>query len=255
MPAPRWRRILIGLLLAAAALAAAPPGPDPAPPPPGAPRFDTILQGYLGAPPQPGVPERYQSLWVAPYFRQLTSGAEWVEGGRDGYRCMWMFLENVKGDKLAARVTFVGGYGDGAVSKIIDRYADDRDTRLYNGSPWTGSGGESNDCPQFDALGDHDGPAERPTLRIYRKSSGNVLEVRDYLTTVFGPNVTVHLHSNDLTDRTVSGAWSADHTVYQTVIVQGLLDGQEIVNVYYEVLDRLFAIDVTYFYVPLANAA
>ncbi len=232
--------LVLALLATAGTAHAVVLGPDPAPAPPGTPRFDFILSGHLGtdrrAPDQP--------LWTAEYHRTLTSDAEWLEGGRQGYRCGWAFLTNEEGD-IIARVAFLGGYGAGAISKVNDQNLDDHDSRYWSGAPYVARPNESRDCPFLPALGDYSGPAEFPVLRVYEEADLHVLEVRSYLDEVYGPGVTARLHSNITTQFTSQGNYSAPHTVYQRVVVQALLAGQEIINVYYDILDPGYSIDVT----------
>lgn len=187
------------------------------PPPPvrgDGPRFTIILSQENATGPNP-------SLWNADYFRTLpyTSNTGWTDGDRSGYRCAYMFL--VQGSNIVGRVTFIrveapagsSGYG------IVNDSGMDEGVRFYDGTLAPANGpNELGDCPQSDIPYEtFNGPTQLPTV-IYETTSGSILEVRNYKTTVTGPGVTFRqVESTD-----------------QLVTVVGYKNGLPMIVVYYE---------------------
>ena len=101
--------------------------------------------------------------------------AGWVAGHRVGYGCAYMFLR--VGEELIGRVTFTRI----EYTKINDKYMDEA-ARYYDGSVYTGSDHQLNDCPPptepyVEAEG-RIGPL--PLMTFSDASTGETLEIRDY---------------------------------------------------------------------------
>jgi hypothetical protein len=99
----------------------------------------------------------------------------WTAGDRVAYRCAYMFLRS--GSQLVARVTFTRI----EYAKINDKYMDEG-ARYYDGTPYTGSAHQLNDCPgATEPYVEVSGPiGPTPVVTFADASSGTILEVRDY---------------------------------------------------------------------------
>lgn len=99
----------------------------------------------------------------------------WVAGDRVGYSCAYMFLRS-RG-QLVARVTFT------RIEYVMlnDKYMDEA-ARFYDGTVYTGSDRELDDCPAPSEPYVHAyGPfGPLPIMKFSDPSTGTLLEVRDY---------------------------------------------------------------------------
>jgi hypothetical protein len=99
----------------------------------------------------------------------------WTAGDRVAYRCAYAFLRS--GGQLVARVTFTRI----EYTKIDDKYMDEAE-RYYDGTSYTGTHHQLNDCPgATEPYVDVPGPiGPTPVVTFADASSGAILEVRDY---------------------------------------------------------------------------
>jgi len=196
--------------------------------------------------PDPDVPGVI-GMWNAVYFLELNSTPTtgWVSADRDGYRAAYMFLEHPT-DGFIARITFVGGYSsDPAISVdtvVFDQGGSDFTLFLYDGTPWDplADGTEANDAPADFDLPPHpqERTDERPVIRIVETAGDNVLEVRDYTTTVADPGVAFNQIEHITTPFSVVGRRpdSTPHTVYDRIHVQSYYEGRVAIGVYYDII-------------------
>jgi len=146
--------------------------------------------------------------------------------------------------QFVGRITFVGGYGELA-SAVLDKRFADNTLRWYDGTIYDGANREANDIPQFAALADAQRPDERPVLRYVESSTGKVLEVRSYIATVVGPDVSFNQVSHTSAPFTDQGNFSAPHTVYERYVIGAYIDGIFAAAVYYDVLAEGFDLTST----------
>ncbi|MGH2595270.1 MAG: hypothetical protein ACRDH7_04825 [Actinomycetota bacterium] len=104
-------------------------------------------------------------------------GAEtgWTAGDRVAYRCAYAFLRS--GGQLVARVTFTRI----EYANINDKYMDEG-SRYYDGTVYTGTHHQLNDCPgASEPYVDVSGPiGPLPVVTFADADSSSILEVRDY---------------------------------------------------------------------------
>jgi hypothetical protein len=103
------------------------------------------------------------------------AAAGWTAGDRVGYGCAYAFLQS--GGRLVARVTFTHI----EYVKINDKYMEEG-VRYYDGTLYTGTHHQLNDCPRATKpYVDVSGPiGPTPVVTFADASSGAILEVRDY---------------------------------------------------------------------------
>lgn len=209
-------------------------------PSPSGSRFDIIVRGSL-------LTGENVTLWEAPYFRSLpyTAGVGWDDGDRVGYRCTYMHLVRHNGegrsdDDVLGRVWFTNFSEAENYAIVNDRFMESA-IRYFDGTPYTGSQVQLNDCPgPTVAYEPYTGLDERPRIDYVASS---LLEVRDYGPTVAHEGVTFELHDHITEPFTAVGELGQDpHTVYERVVVIAYLDRGDGVNlpampVYYDSLD------------------
>jgi len=128
--------------------------------------------------------------WDAPYLRQLGFGLDtgWTDGDRAAYRCLYGFL-TLDGQPVG-RVTFTRVEEASTYASINDENMKEG-VRYYDGSlaPANASR-ELGQCPAPDvAYQPYNGPDQRPTV-TYETPGGQLLEVRNYKSTVVGNGIT-----------------------------------------------------------------
>lgn len=136
--------------------------------------FTTLLRG--------GEDDATRFWWDAAYFRNLPSGAHWVDGDRSGYRCFYAFLQY--NGQIVGRVTFIRI--PGAEYAVVNDSGMEEGVRYYDGTLAPANAPrELGDCPFTDIeYATYTGPDERPTVSYVM--GGQTLEVRNYKTTVVG---------------------------------------------------------------------
>lgn len=201
---------------------------DPAPP--SGDKFTILLRG-LDNPNTPQV-ESNRFWWDADYYRNLNSGAGWLDGDRLAYNCAYMFLEDESGD-VVGRVTFVRIQ----YALVNDRFMVEGQ-RLFDGT-FVGTGGQLYH-PSFcaDILADEytfaNVPDERPIVRYV---GNEVLEVRNYRNTVVGEGLTFDQVAVVTEPFTITDPDGDVSTVYSRVTVLARENGNAVVAVYYDSLD------------------
>lgn len=105
----------------------------------------------------------------------VDAATGWVAGDRVAYRCAYMFLRS--GGELVARVTFTRI----EYAKVNDKRMDEA-ARYYDGTVYTGSARQLNDCPApTEPYVEATGPiGPLPVITFSDASTGATLEVRDY---------------------------------------------------------------------------
>jgi hypothetical protein len=141
----------------------------------------------------------------APYKYVDQNGAGWIGGDRWGYTCMYTFLE-IGGDEFAeggdnvARVTFTKrGVGGGGYVFMEDKYM--HLTRYYDGTlvtdPAVIEAGTPGECRTADVSYTELPADDTKPLPIitFKNTAGQVLALRDYNNSEFGPGATARILS------------------------------------------------------------
>lgn len=150
------------------------------------------------------------------YQTSLPSGASWVGGDRVGYRCAYMFL--IWQGQVVGRVTFT----QIEYAKVNDKFMDEG-ARWYDGTVYTGSHHQLNDCPRpLEPYADANGPiGPLPVMTFSDAATGQALEVRNYVDVVQGGT---------------GKPWKFQVVTArpQHVTVIGYQDGESILAIYYD---------------------
>lgn len=174
--------------------------------------------------------------WIAPYLRNLPSGAGWTGGDRSGYFCAYMFLLNSRGTPVG-RATFtrvdVPREEGGNYAYIKDENMEEG-ARFFNGTKAPEGSNEIGDCPPpTQSYEPSSEPDERPTVRFATRQ-GSILETRDYKLT--DANGVVFQQTELSGQQSVIGGLGGTSTIYGRATVVAYVNGLPTIVVYYDSL-------------------
>jgi len=130
-----------------------------------------------------------------------TPNVLWVDGDRQGYKCMYGFIGedlNADGDLSVAEIDgrfLLNAVNGAAYSKVIDTYMNEA-VRYLDGSLANSPGNEltDEDCqPQAEPYVPYAGPDERPRVGFWSDNYAKPLDIRDYTNTVALADIKFHL--------------------------------------------------------------
>lgn len=158
--------------------------------------------------------------WTAPYKRVLpfTPNTGWTDGDRVGYKCLYGFL--MWNGEPVGRVTFTRIPEAGSYAMVNDRYMVEG-SRYYDGTVNTNRNlSQLNDCPPPSEAYSAPSISERPIIK-FTATTGELLEVRSYVNTQPGPDVT----------------FETVKVTPERVTVVASANGQPFVAIYYDSMD------------------